>query len=128
MFKKIGLFVLLVAMLVNISGCVALLAGAAGGGGTGYWLSGKLTQEADASLEEGFRAAKMALKSFRFRVTKEVKKATVAQFVSKYSDGKTIWIDIHKVSDSRVRFGVRVGAVSDKEAARKILDKILKYL
>jgi len=128
MFKKAGLLVLLVAMAVNTAGCMALLAGAAGGGGTAYWLSGKLVQEADVSLDAGFKAAKAALDSFGFKTTKEVKKDTVAQLVSEYSDGKTIWIDINKVSDSRVRFGVRVGAISDKEASRKILDKILKYL
>ena len=128
MIKKMGFLVLLVMMAVNVSGCVALLAGAAGGAGTGYWLSGKLTQEVDATIEEGFAAAKSALKSFGFAVTKEVKKDTVAQVVSEYTDGKTIWIDVHRISDDRSRLAVRVGAVSDEEAARKILDKILRYL
>ena len=128
MIKKMGFLVLLVMMAVNVSGCVALLAGAAGGAGTGYWISGKLTHEVVANIEEGFAAANSDLKSFGFTVTKEVKKDTVAQVVSEYTDGKTIWIDVHRISDDRSRLAVRVGAVSDEEAARKILDKILRYL
>ena len=125
------LFVLVVAglFLINMSGCVALLAGAAGGAGTATWLSGKLTQEVNASFDKTIKAAKSALKSLKLGVTKETTEKNVAQIMSKYTDGKTIWIDIRPITASSSKVEVRVGAVSaDKEAADKILKKILRYL
>jgi len=52
-----------------------------------------------------------------------------AQIMSKYTDGKTIWVDVHRLSDSRSKIEVRVGAVNgDKEAENKIFKRIISYL
>lgn len=51
MFKKVVTLIFSVLLLLNICGCVALLAGAAAGAGTAAWLSGKLSQEVNASSE-----------------------------------------------------------------------------
>ena len=128
MFRKIGAFIFAVLLVVNMCGCVALLAGAAGGAGTATWLSGKLTQEVNSSLEKSLKAVKSALKSLKLTITKEVKKEDVVQVMSKYADGKTIWIDIWPVTESISRIDVRVGMLTDQEASRKILNRILKYL
>ena len=129
MAKKImGLF-LSVFLLLNISGCIALLAGAAAGGiGAATWLSGKLSQEVNGSFEESLNAAKSALKALKLNIVKETVKDDVAQLMSNYTDGRAIWIDIHRVSLLVSRIEIRVGAAGDKDAARKIMNKILSYL
>lgn len=129
MFKKIIVYIFSCLLLVNLCGCVALLAGAAGGAGTAVWLSGKLTQEVNSPFERTVEAAKSALSSLKLEVTKETKEQNVAQIMSKYVDGKTVWIDIHRITDSSSRIEVRVGAVgSDKAAADRILRRITRYL
>lgn len=129
MAKRISILIFAGLLLMNMYGCVALMAGAAGGAGTAVWLSGKLTQEVNAPFEQTINATKSALQSLKLEVTKETKEQKVAQIMSKYSDGKIIWVDIHKVTDSSSRIEVRVGAVgSDKAAARKILKRIVSYL
>ena len=128
MFKKTIVLVISVLWLMNMCGCVALLAGAAGGAGTAAWLSGKLSQEVNASFDKTLKAAKSALRSFKLKVTKETIEEKVAQVMSNYTDGRTIWIDIHRVSESTSRVEVRVGATGDKDIARKILDRIIRYL
>jgi len=129
MFKRITLFVFSGLLLLNIYGCVALLAGAVAGTGTAAWLSGKLTQEFNASYERTIDAAEKALRSLKLKVTKEAKEANVTQLKSKYSDGREIWIDIRKVTDNSTKVEVRVGAVSpNKAAADKILKRIQRYL
>jgi len=116
-------------LLMNAYGCIALLAGAAGGAGTTVWLSEKLTQEVNVPFDRAVKAAKVALRSLKLEVTKETIEQNVAQIMSKYSDGKTIWIDIHRITNSSSRIEVRVGAISgDKEAADKILKRITRYL
>jgi len=129
MIKRLSRLFFAGFLLMNLCGCVALLAGGAGGAGTAVWLSGKLTQEVNAPFERTVKAADSALKSLRLEVTKETKEQNVAQIMSKYTDGKTIWVDIHKITEASSRIDVRVGAVKgDKGAAAKILKRIIQYL
>ncbi|MFH1503983.1 MAG: DUF3568 family protein [Candidatus Omnitrophota bacterium] len=128
MLKKLVIFVILLGFVPCICGCFVFLAGAAGGAGTAAWLSNKLTQEVNASFDKSVEATKSALKSLRLKIEKETKKDNVAQIMSNYTDGKTIWIDIHNLTLKTSRIEVRVGIAGDEEAARKIMDKILKYL
>ncbi len=129
MVKKIVLAVFTGFILLNLCGCFVLLGGAAGGAGTAAWLSGKLTQEVNAPYDNTIRAAKLALKSLRLEMTKETREETTDQIMSKYSDGRTIWIDIHKVSETSSKVEIRVGGVtSDKAAASRIMDRIMRYL
>jgi len=129
MLKKIAAAIFAGFMLFNLYGCFLLLAGAAGGTGTAAWLSGKLAQQVNAPFDTTIKASKSALKSLRLEVTKETKEEAVAQIMSKYNDGRTIWIDVHKITDNTSKIEVRVGAVgSNKEAASKIMKRITQYL
>jgi len=130
MLKSTVVIILLVFLSLNICGCVPLLVagGVAGGAGTQTWLSGKLVQDVETPFEETIQAAKSALGALSLGITSEVRKARVAQIKSNYIDGETIWIDIHKITQSITRIAVRVGAVSDQEAAVEILSKIKEYL
>jgi hypothetical protein len=128
MGKQISLLLVLLLSLISLNGCLLLAAGAAGGGGTAVWMSEKAVQEADASLEQGFSAARNALKSLGYTITKEVRKSNVAQVKGKYTDGKTIWIDVHLIASNRIKIGVRVGMMGDDEAEAKILRKVMSYL
>ncbi|MDD5669934.1 MAG: DUF3568 family protein [Candidatus Omnitrophica bacterium] len=128
MIKKIVCVVCGLLFMVNMGGCVLLVAGAAGGVGTATWLSGKLSQEVSVPFERAIEGVKSGLKSLKLNVTKETQKEEIAQIMSNYTDGKTIWIDVKKISGTTSRIDVRVGAAGDKEAARKVLDRILRYL
>ena len=129
MFKRIITFLTSIFLLFSLCGCVALFAGAAGGAGTAAWLSGKLTQEFHSPYTETTIAAKKALESMQLPIVKEVTQETVSQFRSKYSDGREIWIDVHKISEESSKVEVRVGALnSNKQAATDILKQIQKYL
>mgnify|MGYP003395171978 CR=1 FL=1 len=129
MLNKILVLVMVVSFLPIVSGCIPLIAGAAGGAGTAVWLSGKLTQEFHKPYENTVNAAKQALRSLKLDINKETKQDTVTQLKSNYSDGKEIWMDIHKISEESSRVEVRVGTIgSNKEAASKILKKIEKLL
>ena len=128
MFKKIEVVAFAGLSLIIMSGCVALVAGAAGGAGTAVWLSGKLSQELKTPYEKAIGAAKSALKSFKFEVTKETREENVKQIKSKYSDGREVWIDVRRINDTLSRVEVRVGLVGDKDAAAQILKQIVYYL
>jgi predicted lipoprotein len=127
--RRIAIFIFSGLLLMNIYGCFALFAGAAGGAGTSMWLSGKLSQEFQSPYEQTITASKRALESLKLEVTKETKEGDVTQLRSNYSDGKEIWIDIRKITANSTKVEVRVGAVNpDKEAADMILKKIQSNL
>ena len=128
MFKKMVFLFFAALLLANMSGCIALLAGAAGGAGTAGWLSGKLTQEFNASFEKAIEATTSALDSLFLDITKKTVKEDVAQVMAEYHDERTIWIDIFPISDSMSSVSVRVGMIGDEEASRKILNKIEQFL
>jgi hypothetical protein len=116
-------------MMLNLCGCFALFAGVAGGAGTAVWLSGKLTQECHASYHATINATKLALQSLNLPVVKETDEEEITQIKGSYSDGREMWIDIHRVTDYSTKVEVRVGGVSpDKEAAGMVLKRIQSYL
>ncbi len=129
MFKKLLFFVFSGVLLLNICGCFLIIAGTAGGSGTAIWLSGKLSQDVNASYDRAVTATANALKSLKLTINKESREAEITQFRSKYTDGKEIWIDVRKVTETVSKVEVRVGAVQpNKEAAEKIINKIQAYL
>jgi hypothetical protein len=125
--KRAGIF-FIGLLLISASGCFALLAGGAAGGGTAAWLSGKLVQQVDTPFDRAVSAARSGLQSLNLGIAKETLKKDVAQFKSEYTDGKTVWVDLHRITDTSTKIEVRVGAVSDKGAAEKILQSIKRYL
>ena len=130
MSKNIIVVIFLFLLSTSICGCVPLLVagGVAGGVGTQAWVSGKLVQDVNAPFEMTVQATKSALDSLGLIITSEIQKQRVAQIKSKYIDGETIWIDIHRISQPISRVAVRVGTVPDQEAAVEILNKIKHYL
>ena len=128
MLKRFCLFLCSIALLLHCYGCVAVLAGAAGGAGTAAWLSGKMMQEVSSSPQKSLKAVKAAFKSKGYFVTKETIKEDVIQVLGKDINGKKIWVDIIPVISSGSKVQVRVGLLSDKEAARTLLAEIVKNL
>ncbi len=129
MLRKTMHLILSGMLMLNLCGCFALFAGVAGGAGTAVWLSGKLTQEFHASYHATTDATKSALQSLSLQVIKETQDERITQIKSIYSDGKEMWIDIHRVTDYSTRVDIRVGGVSpDKEAAGLVLKRIQSFL
>jgi len=128
MFKKIFLLIVLTIFSLSAGGCVALIAGAAGGAGTAYWLSEKLTQDVNVPYTRVVQAVHNALDSLNLKVTKETTTTTVTQIISKYNSGEKIWIDVKSTTQAATRISVRVGVKGNKEAERKIMDKIGQYM
>lgn len=132
MIKKIAISIVSVILLANICGCAALIVGgAAGGAGTAVWLSGKLTQYVNVPLEQVTGAAKDSLRSSSLRIVmKETASGqAVAQIRGRDVGGEKVYVDIHKITDTRSRIEVRVGTIiSNKVAADRILKGITERL
>ena len=128
MFKKLVLFLSLLVLSATLCGCVTLIAGAAAGAGTAYWLSGKLVQDVNFPAARAIQATHNALDSLKLPVNKETTDAKITQIISKDKDGSTIWIDLKSATEASTKIEIRVGMKGNKEAEQKIMNKISGYL
>jgi hypothetical protein len=126
--NKFFLSVMILSIVAGASGCVALLAGAAGGAGAAVWMSNKLGQDVNGPQEQAVIAAKAALKDLNLPLSKETTEADLVQLRSDYYDKSEIWIDVRRLTPQTCRIEVRVGVPGDKDATRKVFNAILKRL
>ena len=90
MLRKFLNLIAIVALAMNLSGCFLLLAGAVGGAGTAYWLSGKLSDEVSAPYEKTIEAVKSGIEDLNMTIDKETRSSEVTQIRSVYSDGNEV--------------------------------------
>jgi hypothetical protein len=136
MFKKITLWGLMVLCTLNFSGCVFLLiplgvavvGGVGIGIGTAKWLSDKLVERVPYSFAKTKQAARDGVKDLNLEIIKEADTDTLTQINCKYSDGRTVWVNVMPASKTVSRIEVRVGVWGGQVEARKVLDGILSRL
>jgi hypothetical protein len=136
MFKKFTMSLVLIFCAVNLSGCFFLLipvaVGVVGGVGIGIgtakWMSDKLVEQVAHPYDKTVQGAKDGLKAMNIDIIKESDTEKLTQINCKYSDGRTVWINVAFVSDKVSRIEVRVGVWGGQKEARVILDGILAHL
>lgn len=115
------------ALLPWLSGCVAVLAGAAGAG-TVAWVEGRLDSTLNASLDDAERASGLAIKQLQFAMISEKKDALTADLKARTAEDKKIDIKVIRVTDKTSKIQIRVGLMGDEGQSLVILDKIKQNL
>lgn len=114
--------------IMILSGCVALLAGGAAGGGALVYLNGDLAQTLHKPAPDLYIATMATLKDFHFKVLKDKHDQLTASIESKLSNGKKVWIKIDSVSEDLSKIDVRVGLIGDRDKSGMILDSVDQHL
>jgi hypothetical protein len=112
-----------IALLASLSGCVAVLAGAAGAG-TVAWVEGRLDAALDANYARAERAANRAVDELQFIRIDEKKDALTAILTVRTAEDKKVEIKIIRVGDTASDAQIRVGVFGDKALSLTILEKI----
>lgn len=111
------------ALLPLLSGCVAVLAGAAGAG-TVAWVQGRLDATLDANFDQAEKAANRAVTQLQFVKVNEEKDALTATLIARTAEDKKIEIKVVRVGDTTSRVQISVGVFGDEGQSLAILDKI----
>jgi hypothetical protein len=111
------------ALLPLLSGCVAVLAGAAGAG-TVAWVEGRLDATLDASFDQAEKAANRAVTQLQFVKVNEKKDALTAIMIARTAEDKKIEIKVVRAGDTTSRVQISVGVFGDEGQSLAILDKI----
>ena len=112
-----------VAVLPLLSGCVAVIAGAAGAG-TVAWVQGRLDAALDANYEKAEKAVNLAITQMEFAKVSEKKDVLNAIFIARTAEDKKIEIKVSRVGDVTSRVQIRVGVFGNEAQSLAILDKI----
>lgn len=115
------------ALMTSLSGCFLIL-GAGAGAGTAVYVMGKLTEDVSAPVANVHAAAKAAIADLGIPVIQDKSDALSAHLESEFSDGKRVWIDIEKKSETISTLTIRVGLTGDEVRSREILAKVKHHL
>jgi ribosomal protein L25 (general stress protein Ctc) len=120
---KSSVILAVVAVLPLLSGCVAVLAGAAGAG-TVAWVQGRLDAALDANYDKAEKAVNLAITQMEFAKVSEKKDVLNAIFIARTAEDKKIQIKVSRVGDITSRVQIRVGVFGNEVQSLAILDKI----
>ena len=120
---KFRLMLAAAMLAASLTGCVAVVAGAAGAG-TVAWVQGRLEAVLDANYEKAVTAANLAIKQFQFSKISEKKDALTAILIARTAEDKKVEIKVSKVGDQTSKVRIRVGFFGDEALSLTILDKI----
>jgi hypothetical protein len=120
---KFRLMLAAALLAASLTGCVAVVAGAAGAG-TVAWVRGELEATLDANYEKAATAANLAIKQLQFAEISEKKDALTAILIARTAADKKVEIKVIKIGDQTAKVQIRVGVFGDEALALTILDKI----
>ncbi len=120
---KIGLFAVGLAVAASLTGCVAVVAGAAGAGTVAY-VSGGLDASLNSNYEKTVAASDLAIQQLEFAKVSEKKDALTAYFTARTAADRKVTIKVIKIADQATQVEIRVGFFGDKLLSMTILDKI----
>jgi hypothetical protein len=121
--SKTFLALILTLPLIPLTGCVAVVAGAAGAGAVA-WVSGELNATLDASFERTEDATNKAIVQLQFAKISERFDALTDNFVVRTADDKKITIKVTKLTASSSKVQIRVGVFGDEPVSLTVLEKI----
>ena len=124
MIKKVLNVFLLAGMIIPLSGCIALLAGA---GGTVFWQAGKVISEESVSIAKGVQAVESAFEARKITLIEKITKSTVTQLRGKDRTNEKVAVDVFDKGPKNVRIEIRYG-LGNETLSRDFLNEIKRRL
>jgi hypothetical protein len=118
-----GLVLAAAVLAVASTGCVAVVAGAAGAGTVAY-VQGRLDATLNADYEKTVNATDLAIKDLQFAKISEKKDALQAIFIARTAGDRKVEIKVLKVTELSAKVEIRVGVFGDEALSLTVLDKI----
>lgn len=127
--RSICLLVLLAALSVHSSGCLAVAAGA-GAAGTVAYMRGNTETDEPYSIEQTYTAAREAVQELGLRIIEGEtgQDALSARVVARDSADKRIEIRLRAVTSNTTKLSIRVGTFGDKTKTHRIYTMIREHL
>jgi len=122
------LLVVSVTGLLAVSGCAALVVGAAAGAGGYAWVSGSLTKEFMVPAQDLQQATERALRDLMVSVKEERKDRLSALYKAEFAEGQDMSVVIQALTERTAKVKIRVGIFGNKARSEMVLSAIEKRL
>jgi len=126
--RHAGLAVTLGVAVMGLSGCFAILAGAAAGAAGYAWVQGALIKEFNVSAVQLHEATVKGLQAMDLELTQDEYDRLSARMISKFADGKDVRINIDALTERTSKIKIRVGVFGDKMRSEMIYNSIQKNI
>jgi uncharacterized protein YceK len=128
--KKQSLVLSAVAALlaVLVSGCAAVLVGAAAGAGAVAYKAGELISTESASIDKTWTANEKAFKELQLLGEAKEKDGLAARMEATGAGDKRIVVKLRNKGEKLTEVRIRIGVFGDEGYSRKILEKIKENL
>ncbi len=113
--------------LASLTGCVAVVAGAAGAGTVAY-VRGELESTLSAGYEKSVEATNLAVQQLQFAKVSERRDALMDTITVRTAGDRKVVIRISKIADLNSKVRIRVGWFGDEALSLTILEKIRSNL
>ena len=126
--KKTGYLILLVACVLPLSGCWALVVGAAAGAGGYAWYSGVLEKEYMEPAVRVQDAVERALKDLGLPPMSVDRDRLTGRFRSAFNDGQKLTVEVDAMTEKSSRLRIRVGFFGNRLRSEMVMKVIEKFL
>jgi hypothetical protein len=118
---------LLLTLALGVSGCAALVGGAAAVGGYKY-VQGQYETNYRHPYDQVYDATLASLQENNMPVTSTEKDVAGAKIKAKRADGTDVWLDLKKTGPETTDATIRVGRMGDENASQAIANSIATKL
>ncbi len=126
--RNIVAFVQLFVLAVSLSGCAALVVGAAAGAGSYVWVKGALVKEFEVPAQDLYQATKEGVSQLGLNINEDRADRISAVLAASFADGSGVKINIDALTEVRSKIRIRVGVFGDKGKSELIFNAIQKNL
>ena len=124
MKRPLLLALLFCAVSLLLTGCAALLVGAAAGAGGVAYVQGELKVTESVSLVVAQRAAEKALTDLKLGIQKRQADGLSGVLEARTSGDQKVTVKTKRIADKSTEIGIRVGVLGDEAKSRQILNRI----
>lgn len=107
-----------------LTGCAALLVGAAAGAGGVAYVQGELKVTESVSLVVAQRAAEKALTDLKLGIQKRQADGLSGVLEARTAGDQKVTVKTKRIADKSTEIGIRVGVLGDEAKSRQILNRI----
>jgi phage-related tail protein len=124
MKRPLLLALMFCAVSLLLTGCAALLVGAAAGAGGVAYVQGELKVTESVSLAVAQRAAEKALTDLKLGIQKRQADGLSGVLEARTAGDQKITVKTKRIADKSTEIGIRVGVLGDEAKSRQILNRI----
>ncbi len=125
-FKKMQFAFIACLSLLSLSGCVALVAGAAVGAATVAYVDGQYQKNIPYSFAQVTKATKQVLAKDQTVQTKQTD--TTFNITAKSKQGDSIEVKIKRLTTNASQVSIRYGVMGDQSASKQLMHQIEQQL